>query len=135
MKMDTSSYVNNIYNFDILVYIFDNSSNILNKEMNPDVLKSMLYYNLFLPFLCTLDIGLPRQTGVTGEYLPSARTVSNVVHNQDPCCPLKERDLSLYVMQWGQMIDHDLTDTAIARGANDATVICCNLTKDVLMQR
>lgn len=81
------------------------------------------------------DIGLPRQTGVTGEYLPSARTVSNVVHNQDPCCPLKERDLSLYVMQWGQMIDHDLTDTAIARGANDATVICCNLTKDVLMQR
>lgn len=38
-------------------------------------------------------------------------------------------------MQWGQMIDHDLTDTAIARGANDATVICCNLTQNVLMQR
>ncbi|KAL4231391.1 hypothetical protein ACF0H5_008970 [Mactra antiquata] len=81
------------------------------------------------------DIGLPRQTGVTGEYLPSARTVSNVVHNQDPCCPMVDPDISLFVMQWGQMIDHDLTDTAIAKGANDATVICCNLTREVLMKR
>lgn len=72
---------------------------------------------------------------MTGEFLPSARAVSNMVHSQDPCCPMMERDLSLYVMQWGQMIDHDVTDTAIARGANDATVICCNLTQEVLMQR
>ncbi|XP_052771017.1 peroxidase-like [Mya arenaria] len=81
------------------------------------------------------DIGEPRKTGVTGEPLPGARTVSNVVHNQDPCCPVKERDLSLYVMQWGQMVDHDLTDTAIAKGAHDATIICCNLTSQVLQSR
>ncbi|KAH3787834.1 hypothetical protein DPMN_165963 [Dreissena polymorpha] len=81
------------------------------------------------------DIGVPRQVSVTGEQLPSARTVSNAIHRQDPCCPLKERDLSLYVMQWGQMLDHDLTDTAIAKGANDATIICCNLTQEVLMKR
>ena len=29
---------------------------------------------------------------------------------------MKESDLSLYVMQWGQMMDHDITDTAIAKG-------------------
>ncbi|XP_053406662.1 peroxidase-like [Mercenaria mercenaria] len=81
------------------------------------------------------DIGLPRQTSVAGGMLPSARTVSNVVHHQDPCCPLNERDLSLYVMQWGQMIDHDVTDTAIARGANNSTIICCNLPQKLLMQR
>lgn len=81
------------------------------------------------------DIGVPRQTSITGEYLPSARTVSNVVHNQDPCCPVMERDLSLYVMQWGQMLDHDLTDTAIAKGAHDSNIMCCNLTQDILMQR
>lgn len=81
------------------------------------------------------DIGIPRQTSMTGEPLPSARTVSNAVHNQDPCCPKKERDLSLYVMQWGQMLDHDITDTAIAKGFNDATIICCNLTQETLMQR
>ena len=62
------------------------------------------------------DISLPREVGVTGEPLPSPRTVSNVVHRQDPCCPMQESDLSLYVMQWGQMMDHDITDTAIAKG-------------------
>ena len=78
---------------------------------------------------------MPRQTGVTGELLPSARTVSNVVHNQEPCCPTMERDLTLYVMQWGQMLDHDITDTAIAKGHNDANIICCNLTQETLSQR
>ena len=46
-----------------------------------------------------------------------------------------ERDLSLYVMQWGQMLDHDLTDTAIAKGAHDANIICCNITQELLSQR
>ena len=66
--------------------------------------------------LYILDISMPRQVGVTGEFLPSPRSVSNIVHSQDPCCPMKESDLSLYVMQWGQMMDHDITDTAIAKG-------------------
>lgn len=95
----------------------------------------LAYFFVQPPLTRLADIGVPRQVSITGETLPSARTVSNAIHRQDPCCPVKERDLSLYVMQWGQMLDHDLTDTAIAKGKNDATIICCNLTQEVLMKR
>jgi len=57
------------------------------------------------------------------------------LHSNHALCCFQERDLSLLVMQWGQMVDHDLTDTAIAKGANDATIICCNLTQQVLAKR
>ncbi|KAK3578119.1 hypothetical protein CHS0354_010069 [Potamilus streckersoni] len=62
------------------------------------------------------SVSIPRQLSVDGHPLPSARVVSNIVHRQDPCCPLRERDLSLYVMQWGQMVDHDVVDTAGLKG-------------------
>lgn len=110
----------------------DGSCNNLN---NPLWGRSNRPHRRFLKPVYMDDIGLPRQVGVTGEFLPSPRSVSNIVHNQDPCCPMQESDLSLYVMQWGQVMDHDITDTAIARGANDANIMCCNISQEVLMRR
>ncbi|XP_053407906.1 peroxidase-like [Mercenaria mercenaria] len=81
------------------------------------------------------DINSPRQISISGNVLPSSRSVSNAVHNQDPCCPLEEKDFSQFVQQWGQMLDHDITDTAFARGTDDAAIMCCDLPPERLMER
>ncbi|KAL3863276.1 hypothetical protein ACJMK2_005041 [Sinanodonta woodiana] len=89
----------------------------------------------FLPPEYQDGVSIPRQLSVNGHPLPSARMVSNIVHRQDPCCPLRERDLSLYVMQWGQMIDHDIVDTAGLKGAGDSSIMCCNISRKILEKR
>ncbi|KAL3863309.1 hypothetical protein ACJMK2_005074 [Sinanodonta woodiana] len=86
-------------------------------------------------FFSSKGVSIPRQLSVNGHPLPSARMVSNIVHRQDPCCPLRERDLSLYVMQWGQMVDHDIVDTAGLKGAGDSSIMCCNISRKILEKR
>ncbi|MPC54097.1 Peroxidasin [Portunus trituberculatus] len=53
----------------------------------------------------------PRRS-VTGDALPSARLVSTSV---SPDADRPNNDLTLYVMLWGQFIDHDLTHVPIFR--------------------
>ncbi|KAL3863307.1 hypothetical protein ACJMK2_005072 [Sinanodonta woodiana] len=89
----------------------------------------------FVPPAYLDGVSIPRQLSVDGHPLPSARMVSNIVHRQDPCCPLIERDLSLYVMQWGQMVDHDIVDTAGLKGADDSSIMCCNISEKLLEKR
>ncbi|KAJ8664263.1 hypothetical protein QAD02_005925 [Eretmocerus hayati] len=69
------------------------------------------------------DDGIDRlRKSVTGEPLPSARTVSDWVH--------QERDLPLpsvthMLMQWGQFIDHDITATGQSQAFMSSVPQCC----------
>lgn len=67
-------------------------------------------------------ISQPRK-GKSGENLPSARTVSVVVHR-----PYYKDDPKFTVMLavWGQFLDHDLTATALSQGANGRPISCCD---------
>ncbi|KAK8387859.1 hypothetical protein O3P69_020046 [Scylla paramamosain] len=68
--------------------------------------------------------GLMRpRISVTGGPLPSARLVSTSI-SQDVDRP--NTDLSLYVMLWGQFIDHDLTHVPIFRFDNNTGIECCS---------
>ncbi|XP_050733451.1 peroxidase-like isoform X2 [Eriocheir sinensis] len=60
---------------------------------------------------------------VTGQQLPSARLVSTTIARD---VDLPNNDLTLFVMQWGQFIDHDLTHTPIFRFSNDTGILCCD---------
>ncbi|XP_045134465.1 peroxidase-like [Portunus trituberculatus] len=63
----------------------------------------------------------PRRS-VTGDALPSARLVSTSV---SPDADRPNNDLTLYVMLWGQFIDHDLTHVPIFRFDNTSGIECC----------
>ncbi|KAM3960851.1 peroxidasin homolog cardinal [Aphomia sociella] len=67
-------------------------------------------------------ISSPR-TGSDGTTLPSARDVSVTVHR-----PSYAQDTSFTVMLavWGQFIDHDVTATALSKGANSSSLSCCD---------
>ncbi|XP_068626345.1 peroxidase [Battus philenor] len=67
-------------------------------------------------------ISSPR-LGVGGEPLPSARDVSVTVHR-----PSYVHDTAFTVMLavWGQFVDHDITATALSKGANSSALSCCN---------
>lgn len=59
----------------------------------------------------------------TGNRLPSARTVSLIVHR-----PYYKDDNKFSVMLavWGQFLDHDITATALSQKSNGSTISCCN---------
>ncbi len=63
----------------------------------------------------------PRSLTVDGKPLPSARTVSNAVHNFPA---IQHAQFTNMVMQFGQVIDHDFTLTPQARGKKRAFETC-----------
>ncbi|XP_063825224.1 peroxidase [Ostrinia nubilalis] len=67
-------------------------------------------------------ISSPR-TGTDGASLPSARDVSVTVHR-----PSYAHDTTFTVMLavWGQFVDHDITATALSKGANSSSLSCCD---------
>uniref|UniRef100_T1IJ78 Peroxidase n=1 Tax=Strigamia maritima TaxID=126957 RepID=T1IJ78_STRMM len=71
----------------------------------------------------------PRQTGVDGLPLPSARKISSIciddVNRQSSVA-------SLMTMTWGQFINHDITLTAISAMTNGAGIKCCSGAQSVL---
>jgi hypothetical protein len=66
-------------------------------------------------------IATPRARGIIGTVLPNPRKVSREVHtdqtNPDP-------KYTLMVMQWGQLVDHDLTHTPMIRGHANSVLDC-----------
>lgn len=65
--------------------------------------------------LTVVDISTPRLFGVLGVPLPSPRLISNFIHKAERSDLLEPRD-SVYLMQFGQMLDHDFLDTPTIKG-------------------
>ncbi|CAG2107774.1 unnamed protein product, partial [Medioppia subpectinata] len=59
---------------------------------------------------------------VTGEELPGARVVSLAAATDSN---INDKKFTLFVMQWGQFIDHDLTLSASTRASTGEGLICC----------
>lgn len=59
----------------------------------------------------------------SGKNLPSARTVSLIVHR-----PIYRNDPKFTVMLavWGQFLDHDITATALSKGSEGKSISCCD---------
>ena len=66
-------------------------------------------------YSCLAVVDVPRQHGVLGLPLPSARFVSNHVH-RNPGPEILEAGITLFLMQWGQFTDHDVVITPILEG-------------------
>lgn len=60
-----------------------------------------------------LGIDIPRSKSVTGELLPSARVISNTIHFD---LPITHQKYSHMIMQFGQILDHEVTHSPIERG-------------------
>ncbi|GMT37108.1 hypothetical protein PFISCL1PPCAC_28405, partial [Pristionchus fissidentatus] len=63
----------------------------------------------------------PRTLAKSGRLLPSARRVSNKVHHDLPIFHAKFTHL---LMQYGQILDHDMMHSPIARGTREKILNC-----------
>ncbi|GMR45293.1 hypothetical protein PMAYCL1PPCAC_15488, partial [Pristionchus mayeri] len=63
----------------------------------------------------------PRTRAKSGRQLPSARRVSNKIHHDLPVFHTKFTHL---LMQYGQILDHDMMHSPVARGAEEKVLNC-----------
>lgn len=79
-------------------------------------------FRRLLPPKYSDGVSEPRKSK-SGKYLPSARTVSLIVHR-----PIYKDDPKFTVMLavWGQFLDHDITATALSQSFNGKAISCCD---------
>ncbi|VDM92846.1 unnamed protein product, partial [Litomosoides sigmodontis] len=64
------------------------------------------------PYRTASGIDMPRAKSLTGELLPSARVISNAIHFD---LPISQRMYSHMIMQFGQILDHEVTHSPVER--------------------
>nr|CAH0106290.1 unnamed protein product [Daphnia galeata] len=96
----------------------------------PELGKSLRAFIRLLPPKYEDGLSTMRATAVSGRPLPSARMISANIHN-DVSAP--HTRYSLMVMQYAQMLDHDLTFTPVNRGFGGSIIDCnsCDSAKTV----
>ncbi|XP_071168682.1 salivary peroxidase/catechol oxidase-like [Mytilus edulis] len=62
---------------------------------------------------------------LTGNALEGPREISNFVHTTSTLADI-DPAISSYMMTFGQFLDHDITKTALAKGAYPFNLDCCN---------
>ncbi|XP_046342528.2 peroxidasin-like isoform X1 [Haliotis rufescens] len=104
--------------------MFRSANGSCNNLENPDWGQSFIALRRFLPPQYADGISLPRTTGSDGTPLVSPRLVSTTLHTADVDAT-SQSDVTHMVMQWAQFLDHDFASTAVERGPDGATIICC----------
>ncbi|XP_021946283.1 peroxidasin homolog [Folsomia candida] len=94
-----------------------------NNLKNPYVGSSFQPFARFLPPEYDDGVSTLRKS-ISGNELPSARLVSSSIH-KDVSRP--SSTFTLMLMQWGQLVDHDLTATSQTRAFNHSVPKCCNV--------
>ncbi|XP_050420959.1 heme peroxidase 2 [Adelges cooleyi] len=92
---------------------FRTFSGYCNNLKNPNFGKAMTTFQRILPAVYENGINHPRLTSVTGSPLPSARLVSAMSH---PDISHLHGRYTLTLMQFAQILDHDITFTPVHRG-------------------
>ncbi|XP_066153356.1 uncharacterized protein [Euwallacea fornicatus] len=92
-----------------------------NNLKRPEWGKSLTIFNRLLPSAYEDGISKPKVTGVTGIHLPNPRTISRVVH---PDISNLHKRYTLMVMQFAQLLDHDITMTPIHKGHHESIPSC-----------
>ena len=92
-----------------------------NNLRRPDFGRSNTVFARMLPAGDDDGISGPRVRSLTGEELPSPRTISTTIHN-DISHP--HNRYTLMVMQFGQFLDHDITLTPVNKGFQNSILDC-----------
>ncbi|KAK7069012.1 hypothetical protein SK128_018576, partial [Halocaridina rubra] len=92
-----------------------------NNLRRPDFGRSNTVFARMLPAGYGDGISQPRTRSVSGDSLPSPRTISTIIHN-DISHP--HARYTLMVMQFGQFLDHDITFTPVNKGFQNSILDC-----------
>ncbi|GFO22804.1 peroxidasin-like [Plakobranchus ocellatus] len=80
-----------------------------------------------LPPVYEDGIQLPRMFSVSGRPLPSPRVVSRMVHPDVD----RASQFTIMLMQWGQIMDHDMVSTPLPIEDTRDTHVCCGPNKSL----
>ncbi|XP_037074559.1 eosinophil peroxidase-like [Pollicipes pollicipes] len=96
-------------------------SGYCNNLNNPNYGKSVMPQSRLLPAKYDDGVSRPRERSVTGQSLPSPRRISTELHN-DVSSPHSR--YTMFLMQFGQFLDHDVTLTPIHKASGGSILNC-----------